>query len=138
MEEVLKKEFNEIFSNGNWEKRGYYVNREVLFFRKCIEHKLKEAKKDYKDLLANYDEGNSTRGTDPSFKGILNASESIHSQKNDDLIASKRRYIQALTNAFARTKQVGTFGKSFGTGKIIPPQRLFCVPHTTRNIDEKR
>ncbi len=133
---TFKERFHEIFSNSSWKKRGRYTNGEISFFKEYLEYKIRVAKENYSFSRENFAEGNSTRGTDPSFKDFSNASESIWFGQNVHVIDSQSKLIKSLEKALARIEQ-GRYGFSLLSGKIIPPGRLFSAPHATLNVEEK-
>ncbi len=132
-EELLKNEFEKIFSNENWKRRGFYTKKELAFFKKLILFKISSTEECIKNLRDNL--GLNSQKVDPSFKGISDIDEVIY--ENPHIMRNQENFLRGLKGALTRFEQGLYDGKSYKTGKIIPPKRLFAVPHTTFLVEEK-
>lgn len=115
-----------------------YSDADLLEFKKIIEQKLEQAKKDLELLQGTYKNGsnNGTDDTAPTFKAFEEGSETMNKEANMMLAVRQEKFIRDLKNALIRI-QNKTYGICRVTGKLISKERLKAVPHTTMSIDAK-
>lgn len=115
-----------------------YSDADLLEFKKIIEQKLEQAKKDLELLKDTYRNGsnNGTDDTAPTFKAFEEGSETMNKEANMMLAVRQEKFIRDLKNALIRI-QNKTYGICRVTGKLISKERLKAVPHTTMSIEAK-
>lgn len=115
-----------------------YSDADLLEFKKIIEQKLEQAKKDLELLQDTYKNGsnNGTDDTAPIFKAFEEGSETMNKEANMILAVRQEKFIRDLKNALIRI-QNKTYGICRVTGKLISKERLKAVPHTTMSIEAK-
>lgn len=115
-----------------------YSDADLLEFKKIIEQKLEQAKKDLELLQDTFKNGsnNGTDDTAPTFKAFEEGSETMNKEANMMLAVRQEKFIRDLKNALIRI-QNKTYGICRVTGKLISKERLKAVPHTTMSIEAK-
>lgn len=118
-------------------KKSRYSDEELAEFKALIEKKLAAAREEldfYVKLCQN--DGNETTDTSPAFLGMedgsLSAQKEANAQQADKLV----KFIKSLEGALVRIANK-TYGICCVTGKLIPKERLMCVPNTTMSIEGK-
>ena len=102
-----------------------------------ILEKLEQAKASLETLQANLAGGeHSTDDTAPTFKILEDGYAVAQKEENAKLVARQEKYIHNLELALMRIENK-TYGVCCETGRLIPKERLRCVPITTRCLDAK-
>ena len=114
-----------------------YSDEELEEFKVLILEKLKQAQENLDILKENIAGGeNSTDDTAPTFK-ILEEGYSVSQKEENAKLASRtEKYIKNLEFALMRIENK-TYGVCRATGKLIPKERLRCVPTTTICLEAK-
>ena len=114
-----------------------YSDEELEEFKVLILETLKQAQENLDILKENIAGGeNSTDDTAPTFK-ILEEGYSVSQKEENAKLASRtEKYIKNLEFALMRIENK-TYGVCRATGKLIPKERLRCVPTTTICLDAK-
>ena len=115
-----------------------YSDEELEEFRAIIEEKLKVARLNYKEMMAqlNHSDSNDIVDTSPTYKALEEGSEA---QSKEELIQMANRiqkFIKGLEGALVRI-QNKTYGIDRETGELIPKERLRAVPHATLSVASK-
>ena len=114
-----------------------YSDEELEEFRELILQKLEQARENLAILNENLAGGeNSTDDTAPTFKILEEGYSVSQKEENAKLAARTEKYIQNLEFALMRIENK-TYGVCRATGKLIPKERLRCVPTTTICLDAK-
>ena len=120
------------------EESKRYSDKDLEEFKEIILSKIAEAKKDLnmlRDSLSySYDHG--TNDTSPSFKMMVEGSESLSREETAQLAVRQEKFINSLESALVRVENK-TYGICRGTGELIPKERLRLVPHATLSITAK-
>ena len=119
-------------------ERVRYSDEELEEFKKIILDKLRIAEYDLKSIeesLSN-DKNNGTNDTGPSFKFMEEGANTSSKESNAILASRQEKFIRDLKNALLRIENK-TYGICKITGKLINPERLKVVPHTTSSIKAK-
>lgn len=116
-----------------------YSDSELKEFRKIIEAKLEEAKKDLELLNSSMSlkDDNGTDDTSPTFKLIEDGSDVLSREETAQLAARQEKFIKHLNDALIRIENQ-TYGVCRVTGKLISKERLRIVPHATLSIEAKK
>ena len=102
-----------------------------------ILEKLAQAEANLEILKANIAGGeHTTDDTAPTFKILEEGYAVAQKEENARLAARQEKYIQNLKFALMRIENK-TYGICRVTGKLIPKERLRCVPITTVCLDAK-
>jgi len=116
------------------ENKNRYTDEELEEFKKIINDKLTQARKDIKilrSLLNNHDM------TQTKIVTFEDSASTYSKESNLKLIGRLERFVRDLENALIRIEN-----KSYGicreTGKLISKKRLMAVPHATLSIDAKK
>ena len=114
-----------------------YSDEELEEFKELILEKLKQAQENLEIIKENIAGGeHSTDDTAPTFK-ILEEGYSVSQKEENAKLASRtEKYIQNLEFALMRIENK-TYGVCRATGKLIPKERLRCVPTTTICLEAK-
>jgi RNA polymerase-binding transcription factor DksA len=118
--------------------RKRYSDKELEEFRKIINQKIDDAKRELANLTQQMTNANE-HGTDDtagSFKMLEDGSETVMKEEAGQLATRQRKFIEQLENALIRIENK-TYGICRVTGKLIPKARLRAVPHTTQSIEAK-
>ena len=114
-----------------------YSDEDLEEFKTLILEKLEQAKNSLATLEANLSGGeHSTDDTAPTFKVLEDGYAVAQKEENAKLVARQEKYIHNLELALMRIENK-TYGICVETGKLIPKERLRCVPITTRSLDAK-
>ncbi len=114
-----------------------YSDEELEEFKALILDKLEQARTNLALLNENIAGGeNSTNDTAPTFKILEEGYSVSQKEENAKLAARTEKYIQNLEFALMRIENK-TYGICRATGKLIPKERLRCVPTTTICLDAK-
>ena len=98
---------------------------------------MQQARENLEQLSENIAGGeNSTDDTAPTFKILEEGYSVSQKEENAKLAARTEKYIQNLEFALMRIENK-TYGICRATGKLIPKERLRCVPTTTICLDAK-
>jgi len=114
-----------------------YSDEELEEFKELILGRLAQARKDLELLQENVkgDENNSD-DTAPTFKILEEGAAVLSKEENSALAVRQAKYIKNLENALIRIENK-TYGICRVTGKLIPKERLYAVPHATLSIEAK-
>ena len=114
-----------------------YSDEDLEEFKTLILEKLEHANASLENLKANLSGGeHSTDDTAPTFKILEEGYAVAEKEENARLVARQEKYIHNLELALMRIENK-TYGVCCETGKLIPKERLRCVPITTRCFDAK-
>jgi RNA polymerase-binding transcription factor DksA len=114
-----------------------YSDEDLEEFKALILEKLEQAKASLETLQANLSGGeHSTDDTAPTFKILEEGYAVAEKEENARLVARQEKYIHNLELALMRIENK-TYGICCETGRLIPKERLRCVPITTRCLDVK-
>ena len=114
-----------------------YSDEELEEFKALILEKLEQAKENLEILRENIAGGeHSTDDTAPTFKILEEGYSVAQKEENAKLAARTEKYIRNLEFALMRIENK-TYGICRATGKLIPKERLRCVPTTTICLDAK-
>lgn len=114
-----------------------YSDEDLEEFKALILEKLEQAKTNLETLQANLSGGeHSTDDTAPTFKVLEDGYAVAQKEENAKLVARQEKYIHNLELALMRIENK-TYGICCETGRLIPKERLRCVPITTRCLDAK-
>ena len=114
-----------------------YSDEELEEFKALILEKLQQARTNLELLNENIAGGeHSTDDTAPTFKILEEGYSVSQKEENAKLAARTEKYIQNLEFALMRIENK-TYGVCRATGKLIPKERLRCVPTTTICLDAK-
>lgn len=114
-----------------------YSDEELEEFKELILEKLEQAKENLEILKENIAGGeHSTDDTAPTFKILEEGYSVAQKEENAKLAARTEKYIRNLEFALMRIENK-TYGICRATGKLIPKERLRCVPTTTICLDAK-
>jgi DnaK suppressor protein len=117
--------------------KARYSDEELEEFKVLILEKLDQAKANLETLRETISGGeNSTDDTAPTFKVLEEGYAVSQKEENVRLAARQEKYIQNLEFALIRIENK-TYGICRVTGKLIPKERLRCVPITTVCLDAK-
>jgi RNA polymerase-binding transcription factor DksA len=121
------------------EDKTRYSEEELKEFESLILEKLEKARSEYRILKETLNRNND-EGTDATSGGntkvLEDGAETAEKENLSQLAARQQKYITNLENALVRIKN-GTYGICSVTGKLIPKERLYAVPHTTQSIEAK-
>ena len=119
------------------EPKVRYSDEELEEFKALILEKLAQAEESLEVLKANLAGGeHSTDDTAPTFKILEEGYAVAEKEEQAKLVARQEKYIQNLKFALMRIENK-TYGICCETGKLIPKERLRCVPITTRCLEAK-
>lgn len=120
------------------QEKTRYSDEELAEFKQLIEQKLVEERKKYEWYSAMCkNDGNETSDTSPTFMGIEDSSLTSQKDVNAQQAADTAKYIRSLEKALDRIANK-TYGICSVTGKLIPKERLRCVPNTTMSVEGKK
>jgi len=119
-------------------EKKHYSEKELSEFRKVIMEKIEAAQKNREFLksilLRTGDHG--TEDTSPTFKLMEDGADMDGKEEIAQLAFRQDKFIQNLQSALVRIENK-TYGVCRVTGKLIPKERLFIVPHATLCVDAK-
>ena len=114
-----------------------YSDEDLEEFKTLILEKLEQANANLETLKATLSGGeHSTDDTAPTFKILEEGYAVAEKEENARLVARQEKYIHNLELALMRIENK-TYGICCETGRLIPKERLRCVPITTRCLDAK-
>lgn len=113
-----------------------YSDEELEEFRQIILTKIAEAKKNLEFYLEATGNSNEELDTSPSFKYLEEGSNVLAKEENAQQAARLEKFINNLEAALGRIENK-TYGICRVTGKLIPKERLRCVPHATLSVEAK-
>ena len=120
-------------------KKTCYSDEELEKFRQIILKKLENARSDLKMLTESYRNTaneHDTKDTSPTYKVLEEGYQVFSKEENSKFAARLEKFIKSLENALIRIENK-TYGICRETGKLIPADRLRCVPHATLSIEAK-
>lgn len=115
-------------------RKTRYTDKELDYFKKLIDKKLKEAESQLEFYLSQI----KSIGTnsDNKLKGLDDGTSTSETEQMYAMAARQRKYIQHLENAKLRIKN-NIYGICRVTGNLISKERLKAVPHATLSIHAK-
>ena len=115
-----------------------YSDEELEEFRSIINDKLKLARRDYTEMMAQLTNANSNDvvDTSPTYKALEEGSTTQSKEELIQMAQRQRKFIKGLEAALIRI-QNKTYGIDRITGELIPKERLRIVPHATLSVESK-
>jgi RNA polymerase-binding transcription factor DksA len=115
-----------------------YSDEELRMFKELINKKLEVAREEYKQLKSavTHSTSNDTEDTSPTFKVLEEGASALSKEEAGQLAQRQYKFIQSLEAALIRIENK-TYGICRETGKLIPKERLFLVPHATLSVEAK-
>jgi RNA polymerase-binding transcription factor DksA len=122
----------------NDEDKVRYSDKELAEFKQIIVDKIEESEVDLKHFQGQLDHSdeNADNESSNSFNMMEDGAESMNREKIAALAHRQRKFIMQLQAALVRIENK-TYGICRETGKLISPERLRIVPHTTLSIEAK-
>ena len=116
-----------------------YSDEELEEFRNIINEKLKVARANYEEMMAqlNHSNSNDIIDTSPTYKALEEGSEAQSKEEIIQMAQRKQKFILGLEAALIRIKNK-TYGIDRETGELIPKERLRAVPHATLSVASKQ
>ena len=116
-----------------------YSDEELEEFRDIINEKLKVARANYKEMMAqlNHSNSNDIIDTSPTYKALEEGSEAQSKEEIIQMAQRQQKFILELEAALIRIKNK-TYGIDRETGELIPKERLRAVPHATLSVASKQ
>lgn len=116
-----------------------YSDEELEEFRDIINEKLKVARANYKEMMAqlNHSNSNDIIDTSPTYKALEEGSEAQSKEEIIQMAQRQQKFILGLEDALIRIKNK-TYGIDRETGELIPKERLRAVPHATLSVASKQ
>ncbi|WP_413667601.1 TraR/DksA family transcriptional regulator [Mucilaginibacter sp. Mucisp86] len=114
-----------------------YSDTELNEFRILIKEKIGMAREELQELVGSLSASNSN-GDDAAIAGktLEDGSATFEKEQTNQLAARQKKFIEQLEAALMRIEN-RTYGICRSTGKLIPKERLFAVPHTTQSMEAK-
>ena len=115
-----------------------YSDEELEEFRSIINDKLKLARRDYTEMMAQLTNANSNDvvDTSPTYKALEEGSTTQSKEELIQMAQRQQKFIKGLEAALIRI-QNKTYGIDRITGELIPKERLRIVPHATLSVESK-
>ena len=115
-----------------------YSDEELEEFRSIINDKLKLARRDYTEMMAQLTNANSNDvvDTSPTYKALEEGSTTQSKEELIQMAQRQQKFIKGLEAALIRIKNK-TYGIDRITGELIPKERLRIVPHATLSVESK-
>lgn len=115
-----------------------YSDEELEEFRSIINDKLKLARRDYTEMMAQLTNANSNDvvDTSPTYKALEEGSTTQSKEELIQMVQRQQKFIKGLEAALIRI-QNKTYGIDRITGELIPKERLRIVPHATLSVESK-
>ena len=115
-----------------------YSDEELEEFRAIIEEKLKVARLNYKEMMAqlNHSDSNDIVDTSPTYKALEEGSAAQCKEEIIQMAQRQQKFINGLEAALVRIENK-TYGIDRETGELIPKERLRAVPHATLSVASK-
>lgn len=119
-------------------EKARYSDEELEEFRVIIEEKIKVARNNYKEMMAqlNHSDSNDVVDTSPTYKALEEGSEAQSKEEIIQMAQRQQKFIVGLEAALVRI-QNKTYGIDRETGELIPKERLRAVPHATLSVASK-
>lgn len=119
------------------QQKTKYNEQELAEFKLLIEEKIRMARTELNELASSLSQA-SSNSDDAAIAGkaLEDGSASQQKEQINQLAARQKKFIEQLENALTRI-QNKTYGICRSTGKLIPPERLRAVPHTTQSMEAK-
>ncbi len=116
-----------------------YSDEELEEFRTIIDEKLKLARTNYKELMAqlNHSDSNDVIDTSPTYKALEEGSDAQSKEEIIQMAQRQQKFIKGLEAALVRIENK-TYGIDRETGELIPKERLRAVPHATLSVASKQ
>ena len=116
-----------------------YSDEELEEFRNIINEKLKVARANYEEMMAqlNHSNSNDIIDTSPTYKALEEGSEAQSKEEIIQMAQRQHKFILWLEAALIRIKNK-TYGIDRETGELIPKERLRAVPHATLSVASKQ
>lgn len=116
-----------------------YSDEELEEFRDIINEKLKVARANYEEMMAqlNHSNSNDIIDTSPTYKALEEGSEAQSKEEIIQMAQRQQKFILGLKAALIRIKNK-TYGIDRETGELIPKERLRAVPHATLSVASKQ
>ena len=116
-----------------------YSDEELEEFRDIINEKLKVARANYEEMMAqlNHSNSNDIIDTSPTYKALEEGSEAQSKEEIIQMAQRQQKFIKGLEAALIRIKNK-TYGIDRETGELIPKERLRAVPHATLSVASKQ
>jgi DnaK suppressor protein len=116
-----------------------YSDEELEEFRDIINEKLKVARANYEEMMAqlNHSNSNDIIDTSPTYKALEEGSEAQSKEEIIQMAQRQQKFILGLETALIRIKNK-TYGIDRETGELIPKERLRAVPHATLSVASKQ
>lgn len=111
-----------------------YTDKELKEFKKLIDEKLEEAKKQLEFYLTQLSE--TANNPDSKVKGLDDGNGTAENERLSRMALRMKKHIQHLENAKLRI-QNKVYGICRVSGKLISRERLLAVPHATMSIEAK-
>ncbi|WP_294225865.1 MULTISPECIES: TraR/DksA C4-type zinc finger protein [Chryseobacterium] len=120
------------------DERVRYSDADLQEFKAVIREKIEKAERDLQLIRESFinDQNNGTDDTSPTFKAFEEGAETLSKEQNSILAGRQEKFLRDLKNALIRIENK-TYGICRVTGKLIPKERLFAVPHATLSIEAK-
>ena len=117
---------------------GSITDEELEEFRSIINDKLKLARRDYTEMMAQLTNANSNDvvDTSPTYKALEEGSTTQSKEELIQMAQRQQKFIKGLEAALIRI-QNKTYGIDRITGELIPKERLRIVPHATLSVESK-
>ena len=115
-----------------------YSDEELEEFRSIINDKLKLARRDYTEMMAQLTNANSNDvvDTSPTYKALEAGRTTQSKEELIQMAQRQQKFIKGLEAALIRI-QNKTYGIDRITGELIPKERLRIVPHATLSVESK-
>ena len=115
-----------------------YSDEELEEFRSIINDKLKLARRDYTEMMAQLTNANSNDvvDTSPTYKALEEGSTTQSKEELIQMAQRQQKFIKGLEAALIRI-QNKTYGIDRITGELIPKERLRIVPQATLSVESK-
>ena len=116
-----------------------YRDEEREEFRDIINEKLKLARANYEEMMAqlNHSNSNDIIDTSPTYKALEEGSEAQSKEEIIQMAQRQQKVILGVEAALIRIKNK-TYGIDRETGELIPKERLRAVPHATLSVASKQ
>lgn len=111
-----------------------YTDKELKEFKKLIDQKLEEAKKQLEFYLSQLSD--TANNPDSKVKGLDDGNGTAENERLSRMALRMKKHIQHLENAKLRI-QNKVYGVCRVSGKLISRERLLAVPHATMSIEAK-
>ena len=119
-------------------EKARYSDKDLEEFRAIIEEKLKVARLNYKEMMAqlNHSDSNDIVDTSPTYKALEEGSEAQSKEEIIQMAQRQQKFIKGLEAALVRIENK-TYGIDRETGELISKERLRAVPHATLSVASK-